>query len=95
MLQMTSARNGEPMHTVVVVVYDATSGDVHGTYAHAAFGSPDRDGALRGGFALRDEIGARLDQDAGTLAVAELAPDAIPPLGINRIDPHSLQPVTT
>jgi hypothetical protein len=93
MISLSPAKGGESLHTVVVVAFDKTSGEVHGTYAHGSLDRPDTDGAMRGGERLREQIAVRKARSPNTISLVELALTDIPPTGIARIDPETRRPV--
>lgn len=92
MISMTKGHTVEPLHAVVIVVFDRASGKVHGTFVHGSLGGPDDAGVKRSRekivAELKTRLGSRVALDAIQLPLEELK-DA----WVDRVDPATRQPI--
>ena len=87
MIKLSEAPSGEPLHTVLIVAFDAVSGQVHSTFVHASYGE-DAPGVARSRQRLlkdlRSQLGAKAKLESVTLPSGKM------PVGsVRRVEPKT------
>jgi hypothetical protein len=61
MIRMSKGPTNEPLRAVVIVAFDTSNGQVHGTFVHGYHGELDAAGIRRSRDRLLSELRARVD----------------------------------
>jgi len=92
MIKMSKSPTNETLHAAIIVVFDTSSGRVHGTFVHGSYGEPDEAGIRRSRERLLSELRDRVDSgitlDAIERPLAELGDG-----WTEQVDPETRKPV--
>jgi hypothetical protein len=85
MIHFSKSAGGQTLHAVVVVAFDATTGQVHGTFVHGSLNGPDPEGLARSReHLLRDLSGHQASK--AKLHTLEIPLSEMPDGSIDRVD---------
>lgn len=92
MISMTKGHSVEPLHALVIVVFDRATGKVHGSFVHGTLGGPDEEGVMRSREQFLTELKARLGSGV-ELDTLQLPLEQLKDAWVERVDPATRQPI--
>jgi hypothetical protein len=94
MIRLTSLPSGQTLHSTALIVFDATTGEIHGTTVHSEFGAPTRTALDRNRDRLLAEIAHQTGKPAAALRTYEADASAFADRTVTHFEPVSGRPVT-
>jgi len=91
-IRLPDLPGGDEMHAVVIVAFDPTTGEIHGTFVHGSLGDIEPSALELSESRFRAEVADRVGADA-VIAAIRVPLSSFTSTWIDRVDPQTLEPL--